>query len=97
MNIPVMFYTATSFLATNPFIQVIHNMFNEAKGWIWSIDALVAIVVISAQLVKYKGADSNQRKEIGKGIRDTLIVTGVIFVIPWLVQWITTNMGAVSY
>jgi len=78
-----------------PYINVISGILNEVKVWLYSLIGVVTIVVIIIQAFKYQAGEAVEKQEALKNIRRTIVMSGGVFLLAWLADYVIGKMAAV--
>jgi len=78
-----------------PYINTIVGILNEVKVWLYSLIGVVTIVVIIIQAFKYQAGEAVEKQEALKNIRRTIIMSGGVFLLAWLADYVIGKMAAV--
>jgi len=78
-----------------PYIDVISGILNEVKVWLYSLIGVVTIVVIIIQAFKYQAGEAVEKQEALKNIRRVVIMSGGVFLLAWLADYVIGKMAAV--
>jgi len=78
-----------------PYINVISEILNEVKVWLYSLIGVVTIVVIIIQAFKYQAGEAVEKQEALKNIRRTIVMSGGVFLLAWLADYVIGKMAAV--
>jgi len=78
-----------------PYINTIVGILNEVKVWLYSLIGVVTIVVIIIQAFKYQAGEAVEKQEALKNIRRTITMSGGVFLLAWLADYVIGKMAAV--
>jgi hypothetical protein len=78
-----------------PYINVISEILDEVKVWLYSLIGVVTIVVIIIQAFKYQAGEAVEKQEALKNIRRTIVMSGGVFLLAWLADYVIGKMAAV--
>jgi hypothetical protein len=78
-----------------PYIDVISGILKEVKVWLYSLIGVVTIVVIIIQAFKYQTGEAVEKQEALKNIRRTIIMSGGVFLLAWLADYVIGKMASV--
>jgi len=78
-----------------PYINTIAEILNEVKVWLYSLIGVVTIVVIIIQAFKYQAGEAVEKQEALKNIRRVVIMSGGVFLLAWLADYVIGKMAAV--
>ena len=78
-----------------PYIDGIVGIFNEVKVWLYSLMGVVAAVVIIVQAIKYQAGEEAEKHMAARNIRNTIIMSGGVFLLVWLADYVINKMAAV--
>ena len=78
-----------------PYIDSIAEILFEVKVWLYSFIVVITIVVIIIQAFKYQAGEAVEKQEALKNIRRTIMMSGGVFLLAWLADYVIGKMAAV--
>ncbi|MDD3629334.1 MAG: hypothetical protein PHN81_06140 [Actinomycetota bacterium] len=78
-----------------PYIEVIEEILEEVKTWLFALIGVVTVVVIIIQGIKYQSGDSVEKQEAIRHIRNSIMMGGGVFFLVWLATFIIGRMSSV--
>lgn len=78
-----------------PYVDTIAEILNEVKVWLYSLIGVVTVVVIIIQAFKYQAGEAVEKQEALKNIRRTIMMSGGVFLLAWLADYVIGKMAAV--
>jgi len=78
-----------------PYIDVIYGILNEVKVWLYSLIGVVTIIVIIIQAFKYQTGEAIEKQEALKNIRRVVVMSGGVFLLAWLADYVIGKMASV--
>lgn len=81
---------------TNPFLDVISNLFSSAQGWIMTIVGVITLFKIAQYIAQYQTGEADEKAHAVKNIRNTLMMGGGGFFLIWFAGEVIKAMEAVK-
>lgn len=78
-----------------PYLDVISNILNEVKVWLFTLIGIVTLVVIVIQAFRYQAGDSAEKQEAIRNIKRTIFMGAGIFALSWFATYVIDKMAGV--
>lgn len=75
-------------------VNAIIDILNDFKIWGLAILAPLSMVIIIIDVMKYKGGDEAERTNIKRRIRNTILISGGVYVLIWILEYIISKISS---